>query len=590
MTTLKVALGRAGIILAPILLTLLATLGGCGPREEPIQSPAPSVEAPTTAPSETPAATEAPTETPAPAPLILQVGREGGLVDCLNFAACQHGKPAWDLLYDSLVGWGAVGEEGPAPRLAESWEVAPGAMKLTFHLRDLEGSTFHDGTPLTAQDVAWSLNYYAGNSGLSWLLGTSVGQGFGAQAVDEETVELYLIEPINANVLLGYLTNVYMLPPHIWGAYDETSIEGFQNLDAIGSGPYRLVEWVPGDHMIIEAHANAPLGKPPIDRIVVRSFPEADSMRQALLSGEIDLLSSLLPMQVAPLDDDPDIELYEKAPINGYRLVFNSWEGGTQAAATGDRIVRRAIAHAVDRRELLESVEAGEGVVPGSLWDGGERFDEWANPDLAAYDFDLDRAAELLASAGYTDENGDGVREAGGNPGAALRLRLSYSTDASAPERLAELIAGWLREIGLSLNLEGVSSTELREHMLAADYDLAIDDIDIGPDPDLSLYGMTSWAEDAGVNAAGYSNIEVDSMYLAQHYAADQAERRGYIRTAQQIIHDDLPWIPLYFYNAYDAARSDRFDLTNPDTYDEVWGWYGIWGVEPVGSSGEPGG
>jgi peptide/nickel transport system substrate-binding protein len=564
----------------PVLAALLTLLAACGPGEVPIETPEPSLEATSALSAETPSPTETPTATPAPAGMTLSVGWEGDLVDCLNFAVCRRGKRAWDLLYDSLVGWGAVGDEGIAPRLAESWDVAPGSMKITFHLRDLEGSTFHDGTPFTAEDVAWSLNYHAGNGALAWLLGTAVGQGFGAQAVDDETVELHLIEPINSDVLLSYLTNVYVLPPQIWSAYDETTIESFRNLDAIGSGPYLLADWAPGEHMIFEAHEASPLGRPPFDRVVVRFFPEPDSMSRALLAGEIGMLSSLRPIEIASLVDSPDIELYEKAPINGYWLVFNSWEDGGQAAAIGDRAVRQAIAHAIDQRTLIESVEAGAGVSPDSLWDGGERYDQWAHPELTAYSFNLDRAAELLEAAGYTDEDGDGVREAEGRPQASLELRLSYSTDLPEPERLAQMIADWLREIGVGVELEGLSSTRLSENMLSADYDMAIDRIDLGPDPDLSLYHMTSWALDAGVNGSGYGNIELDSMYLAQHYAADKAERSMYLWSAQQILHDDLPWIPLLYSEAYDVVRGDRFDLTITDTYDEIWGWYGIWGIQ----------
>jgi peptide/nickel transport system substrate-binding protein len=571
-------------IVGGILLALVGTSAACAPQERPAQTVTPGFQRTAAAPSTSPAPTEAPTETPTPtpSPVTLEVGWEGDLVDCLNFAICHEGKRVWDLLYDSLIGWDAVGEEGIAPRLAESWEAPPGAMKITFQLRDLEGATFHDGTPLTAQDVAWSINYYAGNAALAWILGTSVGPGFGAQAIDAETVELQLIEPINSEVLLGYLTNLYVLPSEVWSVYDEATIEDFPNHDPIGSGPYRLADWVPGEYMILEAHAGSPMGKPPIDRLVVRIYPDSASMIEGLLAGEVDLLSSLSPMQITSIRDAPGVELYEKAPINGYWLAFNRWEKGGGDPAVSDREVREAIAHAIDRDGLLESVAGGEGRVPGSLWDGGERFDEWANSDLSPYEYDPGLAAELLDAAGYGDDDEDGIREAGGNVDDPLRLRLSYSTELPEAERIAEGIAEGLREIGVGVELVGQASTELRQRMLSADFDLAIDRIDLSRDPDLSLYTMTSWALDAGANAVGYSNIELDSMYLAQHYAAGHAERREYVRAAQRILHDDLPWLPLYFFSAYDAVREDRFDLTITDTFDEVWGWYGIWGVVPI--------
>jgi peptide/nickel transport system substrate-binding protein len=571
------------------IIAVMSVIGACG--REVLSTPTlePTQQEPTSLPVTEPEPTLKPTETPESSRIVLAVGWDGDLIDCLNPAACSKGWPAWDLLYDSLVGWGAVAEGEVIPRLAEDWQSEPGSMQISFQLTDLEGVTFHDGTPLTAEDVAWSLNYYAQNEQLSWLLGTTVGSGFGAEVMEESTVSLRLIEPINSNVLLSYLTNVYILPSHIWGEYEGASISDFENLEAIGSGPYRLVDWVPGEYIAFRAHEHYHQGSPPVDEIIVQFFPDSGSLLESLARGGIDLVSSLRPRQVEPLVEDEALLLAEKSPINGYMLVFNLWEEGIQHSALLDRVVRRAIAHAIDKEELVDIVEAGDAVPADSVWDGGARFDRWAHPDLSADEFDLDQAGEMLEAGGYRDADEDGVREVWAGSGEPLNFRLAFSTRTPEPGLAAGVISDWLQEIGIEVELQGLEEDQLIQQMRDGEYDLAIDRSDLSWDPDLALYRMTSWALDANVNHSGYSDVELDSMYLAQHYALSESERRDYIHIAQEIIHADVPWIQLYHYQAFDAVRHDRFRLTRTDTYGQIWGWYGIWGFESVGGGSAAG-
>jgi peptide/nickel transport system substrate-binding protein len=304
-------------------------------------------------------------------------------------------------------------------------------------------------------------------------------------------------------------------------------------------------------------------------------------MLESLGRGGVDLASSLRPRQIEPVVDDEALLLLEKSPVNGYMLVFNLWDEGVQHTALLDRVVRRTIAHSIDKADLVDIVEEGDAVPADSVWDGGARFDPWAHPDLSAYDFDLDQAAEMLEDGGYRDADEDGVREVWAGSGEPLMLRLAYSISTPEPELIAGMIADWLDGVGIQVQLQGFEESQLTQQLRARDYDLAIDRADLSWDPDLALYRMTSWALDANVNHSGYSNVELDSMYAAQHYALSKSEREGYIHIVQEIIHDDVPWIPLYYYREYDVVQEDRFELTITDTYGEIWGWRGVYGIEP---------
>ncbi len=573
---------RHGLFIG-LLLVMALLAGACGPAPTPVAEEPEAPEAPLpTSPAEA-----EPTEAVAPEgeTLVLRTtSGEGDMIDCLNPAYCWSGYQLWEVLYDSLVDYGSWGADWARGRLAESWDISEDGYTWTFHLRDLSGATFHDGTPFGADDIAWSLNYMAGNEALSWLLGTAVGENFGAKVIDDRTIQLTLDEALAEPILLDNLPYVYALPPQIWGQYDAETVYDFDNAENIGTGPFKLVEWVQGQYIILDAHEGYFMGKPPVDRIIVITYSNLDAATQSIIAGEIDSVTYVGPDMVDPLQAIPEITVVENPPEMEYHMWFNVSEDGNQNPAIKDLRVRQAIAHAIDKQQLVDTVLYGRAYASENFFDAGpdHALSPWSPDDVRAYSFDLAEANRILDEAGYMDSDGDGVREMNDGTGQPLSLELLFDANNSYLLVYAETMSQWLAEAGIDAQPSAVDSAALNDMMRASDYDFAITQYAFTFDPDLQLQWFICDAIDWGTNFAGYCDDAMDELYYGQRYAPDRAERMSYIHDIVQKIHDDVPYIQLAFLKRFEAFRNDRWAISDTDNGWMTWSWDGIWGYTPV--------
>jgi peptide/nickel transport system substrate-binding protein len=568
-------------ILMALALVAALVVGACGTAATPT---AVSPEAPQAPEPTSPTIEEMPTEPPEvelSEPFVLRTTWGAGYenIDCLNFAYCWNAWQLWESLYDGLVDMWIDGE-GYVGRVADSWERSDDGLTWTFHLRDLTGATFHDGTPFTAEDIAWTINYYAGNEAISWLLYTDVSEGFSAEAVDDRTVEVKLVEPLSERVFLDALVYVFMLPKHIWEPYDAESIYDFDNAQNIGTGPFRLVEWEQGQYMILDAHEGYFMGKPPIDRVILQEYVSADAAVQALIAGEIDHITYLQPDAVDLLQGIPEITVIEREPEFEYHMNINVMEGGNHHPALSDLIVRQAIAQSIDKQQLVDTTMAGRGIPPKDIFDGGVSWNYWSPPDLEDYAFDTDLAASMLQDAGYVDSDGDGVREMNDGSGTPLTFRLYFPSGDATGLGFSEQIAAWMSAAGMATEIEAVDDSALPSLYLDHDYDLAVDNYAFTVDVDYPLSTFTCDGIDWEINFPGYCSAAFDDAYYAQRVAPTTEERQGLVFDAVRVLHDDVPYIQLAFPNRYEAYRNDRINVTITDTEWYTWGWWGVWGYE----------
>jgi len=511
--------------------------------------------------------------------VVLHTTVEGQAADCLNPAFCWIPYNIWEVTYDTLVDWHAVGDPVQG-RLAESWDISADGLTWTFHLVDLAGAVFHDGTPMTAEDVAWAINYMARNPGLSWLLWTEVGVNFKAEATDDQTIVLTMDEATNPDAFLSSLVYVYILPRHIWEEYDWT-IFSFENTDVIGSGPFMLNEWVPGQHLILDANPDYWGGKPSVDQIIIQVFATPDAQVLALNSGEVNHITDVPPNLADQLENNSNITVVSLPPKYEYHLFFNMWDGGVTHPALTDVHVRQAIAHAIDKDHLLDVVLQGRGVASNSMWDGGKRFDYWAPPDIKSYAFDLKKAGAILDDAGYIDTDSDGIREMNDGSGQPLDFRFFFDAGHANHLPYAESIANWLGEIGIGVELEALESLTLTETALGMDFDLILYLYGFEYDPEYQMLSLSCLGVDWGINFPGYCSPDFDELYYAQHLARNREERREFVFEAQRLIHDEVPWIQLAHVDSYEAYDNRIFNFKITDFQWPGWGWYGIWGIEP---------
>jgi peptide/nickel transport system substrate-binding protein len=538
-----------------VSLALLLTLAvGCAPPA----SPSPEV------PAESPTAAAPSAPTPAPSgqePVTLRVGIDY-IWDTPNPTYGWYNYSLRNLLYDTLVEETRLAEFGPS--LAESWSVSDDGLVWTFKIR--EGVTFHDGTPCTADDVAWSLNWTMETN--PEVFGFYLANFAEVVALDPTTLQVTLSSPVgNMEYLLMY---VWILPRSVWEGMSTDEIAEFEDPKAaIGTGPYKLVEWSEGEYLILEANENYWQGKPPFDRVVYQEYGTEDAMVQALLAGEVDIVDDLPAASVATLQADPNVEVLIQDSTVVDELIINSHENGTQPASLNDPAVRLAIAYAIDKQQIvnvayLGYAEAASTIVPTSMKD-------WHNSDVVDIPYDIDEANAILDEAGYIDTDGDGIREdQEGNP---LEYRL-YSEPDARYVRILEIISQGLSEIGISAPPTPMDNDSLIALYPAYDFDMIRWGWGLDPDPDFAMLIFTcDQREEGGWNDSGYCDEGFDQMYVQQGTTVDHEARRQLMWEMQKKLFDDRPYIMLTYQKYLQAYRSDRFTGFSPEAGDILWKW-----------------
>ena len=544
------------VLSALFILALL--LGACEaePTAAPTEEPAPPAEEATTPPEPTPVPEEEEEEAE---PVTIRVGTDY-IWDTANPTFGWYGYGIRYLLYDTLVE--EAGISNFVPGLAESWEVSDDGLVWTFKIR--EGVTFHDGTPCTAEDVAWSLNWTIENEieTFSFYLVNFAE----VVALDPTTLQVTLSDPVgNMEYLLMY---VWILPQSVWGEMTYDEIMEFEDLaGGIGTGPYKLADWVEGEYLILEANKDYWRTTPVIDRIVYQEYATEDAMVLALQAGEVDVIDFVPGTAIQTLEGEENVELAVMESTIIDELIINSHEDGTQPASLWDPAVRLAIAHAIDKQQIVNVAYLGYAdpattVVPTSLGD-------WHNSDVVDVPFDLDEGNRVLEEAGYVDSDGDGIREdLDGNP---LEYRL-YATDDATEARILEIISDGLAQVGISAPPVLMDEDSLIGLYPDFDFDLIYWGWGLDPDPDFAMLIFTcDQREEGGWSDSGYCDEEFEEMYLEQGVTVDHEARRQLIWEMQEKLFNDRPYIVLTYTKNVQAFRSDRFTGFGLEAGDILW-------------------
>ncbi|MBI4770499.1 MAG: hypothetical protein HY784_08850, partial [Chloroflexi bacterium] len=544
---------RSQLLRYPVLgITILALLlTACGAPATSAPTSAPATAAPVSATS-APAPTEAPTAVPTEAPpahveVLRMGGGDYGYPSPYGFTR-GPGYVRALLIFDTLVWKDASGEI--IPWLATAWSSSEDGLTWTFTLRDQV--TWHDGQPLTAADVVFTVDYFKANPN-PWTT-TQINVIESVTQMSENQVEFKLAQPY-APFLPNTVGALIIIPKHIWeGVADPKAFTGPEAV--IGTGPYTLTEYNKEEGAyLFEANHGYFLGDPYVQRI--EFVPTSDALL-ALANGELDMGDA--GVQTAVSDEvlapfrQPPFGIIDNPGEWTMGLYFNLAADSPLA----DVRVRQAIAYALDLQDMVDRLLLGAGT-PGS---SGllPPANPYHNPELSAYPHDVEKAAALLDEAGYTDD-GSGVRQ--NDQGVALQFDLTYASSDSP--RNAELIQGALAGAGIQVNL-GVVDRATRD---AAATDCAYQMIlvgfgGLGGDPDMLRRNFASTSRAQGfTRAQGYANPDFDALANQQISLTDDAARREAIHQMQVILSQDVPVIHLYY--------PLRVTIFNADVLD---GWY----------------
>ena len=509
-------------------------------------------------------------------------------------------------LYDGLteISWLTDQVE---PQLAESWESSEDGLTWTFNLR--RDVTWHDGQPFTAHDVDFTFNRIIYNHDIP----ASSRASFRFRFLDEEsgqwqespmtvtalndyTVQCVLPVPF-ATFLRSMGTAIY--PKHILEKHvDDGTFASTWDIDTdpaevIGTGPFVIESYVPGERVVLGRNPSYWLkddegnSLPYLDQIVHVIVPELEDELAKFLAGESDS-HGVLGEELAdlePLQEEGNFTIYRRGPAFGTTFLGFNMNPGVNAD-TGEPYLapeklgwfrntqfRRAVAHSVDKDTIIDEVQHGQGYPQWSSI--SPAAGDFHNPNVRRYEYDLDKANEILDGIGWVDTNGDGVREDG--QGNEIAFSLVTNTGNTVRQRVGAILHQGMEAIGLKVDYESIEFGDLVSQLTDSyDWDAIIISFTGGSDPH---GGITFWhsAEDLHLwypnqplPATKWEAI-IDELYVMASQELDRDKRVGYYHRAQEFAAENLPVIYTTLSERLSAVRNVFGNMTST--------LYGLWDI-----------
>ena len=605
------------------------------PTSTPAPDPTPtSASKPTPAAQPTPTAMPAPTAMPTPTAepepskqetvverlrknaeeFQYAIGRQGGRLTSatisepltFNLAIANDASSSGVLgyLYEGLTQTSWLTDE-VEPLLAESWERSDDGLTWTFHLR--KDVRWHDGEPFTAHDVDFTFNRIIYNHDIPAssrpafhfrFLDEEIGEWkekpMTVTALDDYTVECVLPGPF-APFLRSMGTAIY--PQHILEKHvDDGSFTDMWNIDTdpaeiIGTGPFTIGAYEPGERVVMWRNQNywlkddAGNSLPYLDEIVHVLVPDLETELEKFLAGESDVHGVLGEeyARLEPLQEEGGFTIFRRGPAFGTTFLgFNMNPG--ENSDTGEPFVnpgklkwfqntqfRQAVAHSIDKDTIIDDVQHGLG------------YPQWAsispaagdfhNPNVRRYEYDLDKANEILDGIGWTDTDGDGIRE--DDEGNDIEFSLVTNSGNTVRERVGTLVHQGMQEIGLKVDYQLVEFGDLVAQLTGSyDWEAMIIGFTGGPDP---YSGISFWHSGEGLHL-WYPNqpkpateweARIDELYIMASRELDRDKRVDLYHQAQGIAAENVPVIYTTLSERLSAVRNVFGNMT-PTLY-AIW-------------------
>jgi len=437
----------------------------------------------------------------------------------------------------------------PQPYLAESWETAADGLSVTLNL--VKNATFHDGKPITSEDVAFSIMTIKENHPFKSMFAPVEA----IETPDAHTAVIKLSQPHPALLLALSPALAPIMPKHIYD--DGQDIKSHPaNSAPVGSGPFMLSEFTPGEAVVMKKNPNFFIeGRPKLDEIIVRIIKDPSAVLIAMENGEADIYPFMAGSQeIKRLEKVDSLVITDQGyaavgPLNW--LAFN-----TKSEKLSDVRVRQAIAYATDREFITKALHRGVSTPQrGPIIESSPFFDDTIEP----YDVDLDKANALMAEAGFAD---------------GMDLTIDFIPGPKEQQQsLAEYLKSQLKKIGINVTVRAAPDFPTWAGRISSyDFELTMDVVFNWGDPVIGVHRTylssnivpgVIWS-----NTQQYSNARVDELLTQAAVELDQAKRKELYSEFQQIVAQDLP---IYWINAtpYHTAYSTK--IKNPPV--------GIWGT-----------
>ena len=469
------------------------------------------------------------------------------------------------------------------PNLAKSWDISSDGLQWTFHLR--EDVKWFDGTSFSADDVVFTFNDLIYNPDVpssSKDVLTIDGKPLKVSKIDEHTVLFTL--PVKFAPFLRAMSQT-ILPKHcLWQAVQQKKFSFFWGIDTppaqiIGTGPFMLSEYHPGERLVFKRNPyywKKSLKKeslPYLDRVIYLIIPDPQAQLLKFIDGELDATSvrgSDYPL-LKPLEGQKNFHIYEAgANYDSNFVTFNqnsainpktrkSFVDPVKLSWFTDLQFRRAVAHAIDKNKIIEILNNGFGQPQNGAMSPSSGF--FYSPDVRVYDYNLEKAREILKQAGFKYRHRGKTLEDPQGRGVEFNL---YTADAgtASREQMAAIIRSDLESIGMKVNLVPVEfNTLVNKLMSSFDWDMVMIGLTGGVEPH---FGQNVWASTGGLHLwdphqakpATAWEARIDEIYDQGAQELDENKRKVLYDEFQRIVADQLPLI-------YTVLNTDMYAVRN---------------------------
>ncbi|MGP8330076.1 MAG: ABC transporter substrate-binding protein [Methanosarcinaceae archaeon] len=403
-------------------------------------------------------------------------------------------------------------------------ELATGYTQLSDNVWDIhlrENIVFHDNTPFNADAVVYSFERVMDESNSRSTEYDHIGS---VVAKNEYTVTIITVEPYAPTIASLTDPLVSIVSP------DASDLDN----DPVGTGPFMHDSHEFGASLSVVRNPNYWGGGVKLESATISYISDRATRALLLESGDTDISQGLPYPEVSTIKDNPDLDIISKETMRMYFIFVN-----TEKAPLNDIRVRQAINYAINRDEIVDVALEGVGGVPAiSMF---PLLFPWVNDGLTGYPCNKNTALSLLADAGITDSNGDGMLEYGGED---FELNIKTYTSRAAMQPSTEVIEAQLEDIGIDVTVELLGSSAVKEAMTSGDYDLAFYSYGVAPSGDPNNFLTQHFDSTAGYKEnlwIRYSNSAVDTLLASARQEMDPDNRKDYYDQVQEIIVEESP-------------------------------------------------
>ena len=471
--------------------------------------------------------------------VIIPVDSPSSLMSTSNMQ--KGGVPGSSLIYEGLVIKDRNGTFDPS--LAQSWNVSPDAKTWTFDL--IQNATWSDGAPFTCNDVRFTNDYMKANN---LTMGYVLSDVQSVECPDNYTAVFNLKTPYSAFLdQISRTPGITISPEHFWQNISDP--QHYKDSQMIGTGPFVFTQSAPGYYQF-STNENYHGRVPAIPGVVLKVITNADSQVLALKNGEIDVVSGLTPAVAQSLVSDSNISIYSINDTGACEVAFNMNQYPANITA-----FRHAMSHAIDRDTISSLFGTGRPTETTFLIP--DLAGDYVNPaDVGMYDYNLTKAQEMLAQAGFVKNAAGILIGPDGNP-VTITIPLGTKGAAVNDKIIAVLKNDWA-DLGITVStLNYEDATQYRNAVNAHPVFIDSFPVLLHDDPDaLGNFAVTPLQE---TNYYNYNNIQYNSLVAQVKNTTDPVEVKEMAYQLQDLLAQDVPTVPVATTDTLVAYRSDRF-------------------------------